>query len=81
LFSGVAAGTKKANIGKRTPTEYWTDTLRRTGYGITPETLGHPDTITGLKPQDMTYKSTSHYLRQLAGTEKPNKTMPAETGW
>ncbi|ELU12618.1 hypothetical protein CAPTEDRAFT_218924 [Capitella teleta] len=76
---GVASGSKRGNLRKGTPTEIWTDTLRRTGFGITPETLGQKQSLTGLKPQDMTYKSTSHYLRQMAGTEKMNKSMGADS--
>ena len=79
IIPGTSTGAKKGHIGKRTPTEYWTDTLRRTGVGITPETLGQQHSMTGLKKQDMSYKSTSHYLRQVAGTEKLAKTMPADS--
>lgn len=77
VYPGAVPGSKKAHIGKRTPTEFWTDTLRRTGYGITPETLNH-QSLTGLKHQDMSYKSTSHFLRQVAGTEKMSKTLPSD---
>ncbi|XP_061181859.1 IQ domain-containing protein E-like isoform X4 [Saccostrea echinata] len=63
----------------KTTTEYWVDTLRRTGTGITTQStgsVGTTNTFTGLKrPNEtaMAYLSTSSYLRQMAGTEKSKK--------
>ena len=62
--------------GKRhTATSAWTDTLRRTGVGITAETgKQNMESFSGLSKSQMKsmgYSSTSHYLRQKAGTERP----------
>ncbi|ESO82030.1 hypothetical protein LOTGIDRAFT_170441 [Lottia gigantea] len=58
----------------KTPIEYWVDTLRKTGSGISTES--GRNTFTGLKKDnglDMAYYSTSHHLRQVMGVEKPRK--------
>ncbi|XP_048764188.2 IQ domain-containing protein E-like isoform X2 [Ostrea edulis] len=63
----------------KSTTEYWVDTLRKTGTGITTQSTGSVGTIntfTGLhRPNEavMAYLSTSSYLRQKMGTEKANK--------
>ena len=56
--------------GGRTTTEYWSDTLRRTGVGISTESRGSLSGLNKSQTQHMAYNSTSHYLRQMAGTEK-----------
>lgn len=59
----------------KTTTEYWVDTLRKTGFGRSTESTGM-NTFSGLKKpkeRDMPYLSTSSYLRQMVGTEKPRK--------
>lgn len=58
----------------KTSTEYWVDTLRKTGIGRSTESIGM-NTFSGKRPreQDMAYLSTSSYLRQMVGTEKPQK--------
>ncbi|XP_060071720.1 IQ domain-containing protein E-like [Ylistrum balloti] len=59
----------------KTSTEYWVDTLRKTGIGRSTESTGM-NTFSGLKKpkeRDMPYLSTSSYLRQIVGTEKPKK--------
>ncbi|XP_022314329.2 uncharacterized protein LOC111118910 isoform X4 [Crassostrea virginica] len=63
----------------KSTTEYWVDTLRRTGTGITTQStggVGTTNTFTGLKrPNEaaMAYLSTSSYMRQMMGTEKTKK--------
>lgn len=63
----------------KSTTEYWVDTLRRTGTGITTQStgsVGTTNTFTGLKrPNEaaMAYLSTSSYMRQMMGTEKNKK--------
>ncbi|XP_050393678.2 IQ domain-containing protein E isoform X2 [Patella vulgata] len=59
----------------KTPIEYWVDTLRKTGTGISTESSGR-NTFTGLKKNNdlnMAYHSTSHHLRQMMGVEKAKK--------
>ncbi|XP_021351055.1 IQ domain-containing protein E-like isoform X2 [Mizuhopecten yessoensis] len=59
----------------KTTTEYWVDTLRKTGIGRSTESTGM-NTFSGLKKpkeRDMPYLSTSSYLRQMVGTEKTKK--------
>ncbi|CAH1793332.1 unnamed protein product [Owenia fusiformis] len=67
---GGLHGTKRGvNTTRKSATEYWTDTLRKTGHGISTEST--PNGMTGLKSsRAMPYNSTSHYMRQLAGTER-----------
>ncbi|XP_052266999.1 IQ domain-containing protein E-like isoform X2 [Dreissena polymorpha] len=62
----------------KTSNEYWIDTLRRTGTGFTTESIGM-NTFGGKRPRDkdMPYLSTSAYLRQMAGSEKPSKQADA----
>lgn len=89
--SGTALGPRgKSPTHPKTPTEYWTDTLRRTGVGYT--STGHLDSFSGLKKaqtRNMAYGSTSHFLRQMAGTEKafqaadpaPSKAAPGKPAY
>ncbi|XP_033752568.1 IQ domain-containing protein E-like isoform X2 [Pecten maximus] len=59
----------------KTSTEYWVDTLRKTGIGRSTESTGM-NTFSGLKKpkeRDMPYLSTSSYLRQMVGVEKTKK--------
>lgn len=58
----------------KTSTEYWVDTLRKTGIGRSTESTGM-NTFSGKRPreEDMAYLSTSVYMRQKAGIEKPQK--------
>ncbi|XP_071131556.1 IQ domain-containing protein E-like isoform X1 [Mytilus edulis] len=58
----------------KTSTEYWVDTLRKTGIGRSTESTGM-NTFSGKRPreQDMAYLSTSAYMRQMMGAEKPQK--------
>merc|ERR1711963_91296 len=59
----------------KTPTEFFVDTLRRTGVGLSSET-NKSQSLTGLKgsrEQTYPYMSTPHYLRQMMGTEKPGR--------
>ena len=70
----MSTGTKKNRTANRTAIEAWGDHLRRSGSGISTESKNN--TMTGLnktKTKDMSYASTSHYLRQLMGTEKTKK--------
>ncbi|XP_074647702.1 uncharacterized protein LOC141903482 isoform X2 [Tubulanus polymorphus] len=73
--SGTLGGGGKAKAGKpvkRSASEYWIDTLRKTGEGHSTESIGM-NTFTGIRRPDemnMAYLSTSHYLRQMKGTEK-----------
>ena len=60
----------------KTPTEFFVDTLRRTGVGISSET-NKSRSMSGLKghnEQVYPYMSTPHYLRQKMGTEKVHRT-------
>ena len=62
----------KGHMGKRSAAEYWTDTLRKTGVGISTESGANG--MTNLKStHGIAFSSTSHYLRQLAGLEKARK--------
>ena len=73
-YLGVSTGTKKNRTMNRTAVEAWGDHLRRSGSGISTESKNN--TMTGLnkaKTKDMSYASTSHYLRQLMGTEKTRR--------
>ena len=73
LTTALGSSSKKSRQGKRTPTELWTSTLRQSGVGFTPQTTTNMDSFTGLQKsqmQNMSYSSTSHFLRQKAGTEK-----------
>ncbi|XP_025100404.1 IQ domain-containing protein E-like isoform X2 [Pomacea canaliculata] len=59
----------------KTPVEYWVETLRKTGSGISTESTGM-NTFTGLKKANekyYPYMSTSHFMRQVMGTEKANR--------
>ncbi|KAI0233849.1 hypothetical protein LSAT2_015937 [Lamellibrachia satsuma] len=68
----------KGHMGKRSTAEYWTDTLRKTGFGISTESGANG--MTNLrKTQGMAYSSTSHYLRQIAGLEKARKVASEPT--
>ena len=82
IVVGPSPRVKKAHVGKRSPVEYWTDTLRKSGVGISTESSGM-NTMTGLNKtqgKNMAYSSTSHYLRQVVGTEKPKKGTVDFTG-
>lgn len=73
----------KSPSHKRTALEQWNNTLRRTGVGITTETMGSKDSFSGLRKsqmKNMSYGSTSHYLRQIVGTEKSKKLPPESPG-
>ena len=75
----VGPSKNKGHVGKRTTAEYWTDTLRKTGFGISTESGANG--MTNLrKAQGMAYSSTSHYLRQVAGLEKGRKVASDPTG-
>lgn len=62
---------KPGNTKNKTASEYWTETLRRSGHGLTGQTrkAGLSNLDKNLA-NDMAYGSTSHYLRQMVGAEK-----------
>ncbi|CAG5121322.1 unnamed protein product, partial [Candidula unifasciata] len=64
----------------KTPTEYFIDTLRKTGVGISAET-NKSQSLTGLKGSSLHYPylSTSHYMRNVMGTEKFPRTADDPT--
>ena len=73
----MSTGTKKG-LKSKSAVEAWGDHLRRSGSGISTESKNN--TMTGLtkaKTKDMSYASTSHYLRQLMGTEKGRRVESA----
>ena len=73
LNTGTTGSTKKT---KRPAVEYWNESLRRTGTGFSTESTHMSMTGLGRKQgKDMAYTSTSHYLRQLVGAEKPKRSM------
>ncbi|KAL4240651.1 hypothetical protein ACF0H5_001442 [Mactra antiquata] len=74
LTVGLASSRNPQSPRHKTAGEYWIDTLRKTGTGFTTESTGM-NSFSGKRPRDkdMPYLSTSSYLRQLAGTEKPGK--------
>ncbi|XP_013391541.1 IQ domain-containing protein E-like [Lingula anatina] len=65
----MASGKNKGHLGKRSPMEYWTDTLRKSGAVKDNSSMTFRDRH--VADRDMAYLSTSHYMRQMAGTEKP----------
>ncbi len=73
----MSTGTKKSQKGRSTgAVQAWGDNLRKSGTGISTESKG--SSMTGLnksRTKDMSYASTSHYLRQLAGAEKARKSF------
>ncbi|KAK3090919.1 hypothetical protein FSP39_015721 [Pinctada imbricata] len=72
---GLSGNRRPESPRHKTPTEYWVDTLRRTGIGISTESTSMNSLSAMRKNNDMNmaYLSTSSYLRQMAGTEKPRK--------
>ncbi|XP_064616436.1 IQ domain-containing protein E-like [Liolophura sinensis] len=70
----LANGRPPESPRRKTPVEYWVDTLRRSRTGISTESTGM-NSFTGLKKDNkhLAYLSTPSYLRQLAGTEKPRR--------
>jgi hypothetical protein len=77
--SGLTTGARKPGTpGKRTSMDYWMDALRKTGEGRSTNST-RMNTFTGGRPDqgNMPYMSTSHYLRQMVGTEKGKKS-PAD---
>ncbi|XP_053385019.1 golgin subfamily A member 6-like protein 22 isoform X2 [Mercenaria mercenaria] len=71
---GLASNRHPTSPRHKTVSEYWIDTLRKTGTGFTTESTGM-NTFSGKRPRDkdMPYLSTPAYLRQMAGTERPPK--------
>ncbi|XP_012939651.1 IQ domain-containing protein E [Aplysia californica] len=71
---------RAASPRRKTPTEFFVDTLRKTGVGLSSET-NKSQSMTGLKgPNDRQYPymSTPHYLRQVMGAERvPRSDDPA----
>lgn len=66
--------------GSRTLQDMQTELLRRTYRGVTSQS---DESFTGLDAQQratMPYSSTSHYLRQAHGFEKPRNTDPPPSG-
>jgi hypothetical protein len=83
MYYLTALGTSSKKGKPRTPTEYWSDTLRRTGVGLTPQTTSHMDSFSGLQKsqsRNMSYGSTSHFLRQRVGTEKTGTPRQQQIG-
>ncbi|KAK7507952.1 hypothetical protein BaRGS_00000917 [Batillaria attramentaria] len=67
-----AGGHRGESPRHKTPIEYWVETLRKTGTGISTESTGM-NTFSGLKKTNekfYPYLSTSHYMRNVMGTEK-----------
>jgi len=66
--------------GSRTLQSMQTDLLRRTYRGVTAQS---DESFTGLDAQQratMPYSSTSHFLRQAHGFEKPKPSDPPPSG-
>ncbi len=66
----------------KTSVEQWSETLSKTGVGLTTQTTNKSANMSALKKSQskhMAYSSTSHYLRQLVGTEKTRKTLVNDT--
>ncbi|XP_046379018.1 IQ domain-containing protein E-like isoform X1 [Haliotis rufescens] len=77
---GIANGRHPDTPHHKTPIEFWVDTLRKTGVGMSTESSGNA--MTGLKKGNdlnLAYLSTSHYMRQMMGTEKPRRNMDDPT--
>ncbi|XP_060594862.1 IQ domain-containing protein E-like isoform X2 [Ruditapes philippinarum] len=74
LTVGLASNRHPTSPRHKTVSEYWIDTLRKTGTGFTTESTGM-NTFSGKRPRDkdMPYLSTPAYLRQMAGTERQHK--------
>ena len=75
LLYGVVDGTTKGS--KKSAVDLWSESLNKTGVGITTQTISGRESLSGLKKsqlKNMSYSSTSHYLRQIVGTEKGRKT-------
>ena len=82
-LSALGTASKKGHQGKRTPTEFWSESLRRTGVGLTPQTTSNMDSFSGLEKsqtRNMSYGSTSHFLRQRVGTEKTGTPRQQQNG-
>ncbi|GFO47703.1 Iq domain-containing protein e-like [Plakobranchus ocellatus] len=64
---------RSASPRHKTPTEYFVDTLRKTGVGLSSET-NKSQSMTGLNRAGgdglFPYRSTSHYMRQVMGIER-----------
>lgn len=75
---GLASSRRPQSPRHKTASEYWIDTLRKTGQGISTESTGM-NTFSGKRPRDkdMAYLSTPSYLRQMVGTEKSGKANDA----
>ncbi|XP_052764700.1 IQ domain-containing protein E-like isoform X2 [Mya arenaria] len=71
---GLSGSSRPQSPRHKTASEFWIDTLRKTGTGFTTESTGM-NTFNGKRPRDkdMPYLSTPSYLRQIAGTEKQGK--------
>ncbi|KAL3877716.1 hypothetical protein ACJMK2_035381 [Sinanodonta woodiana] len=72
---GLSGSRHPESPRHKTPSEYWVDTLRKTGIGFSTESTGM-NTFSGLKrPNEMAipYLSTSSFMRQMMGTEKGRK--------
>ncbi|XP_067670716.1 IQ domain-containing protein E-like isoform X2 [Haliotis asinina] len=77
---GLANGRHPDTPHHKTPIEFWVDTLRKTGMGMSTESSGNA--MTGLKKgndMNLAYLSTSHYMRQMMGTEKPRRNVDDPT--
>lgn len=67
---------RAASPRHKTVTEYFVDTLRKTGVGLSSET-NRSQSMTGLNRVGdalFPYRSTSHYMRQVMGTERGSPT-------
>ncbi|KAK3756906.1 hypothetical protein RRG08_009448 [Elysia crispata] len=63
---------RSASPRHKSVTEYFVDTLRKTGVGLSSET-NKSQSMTGLNRNGdslFPYRSTSHYMRQVMGTER-----------
>lgn len=71
---GLSSNRRPHSPRHKTASEYWIDTLRKTGQGISTESTGM-NTFSGKRPRDrdMPYLSTPHHLRQMVGTEKAGR--------
>ncbi|CAL1527285.1 unnamed protein product [Lymnaea stagnalis] len=72
----LSNGYRPTSPRHRTPTEFFIDTLRKTGVGLSTETNKN-QSLTGLprgNTQAYPYLSTSHYMRQVMGVENSART-------
>ncbi|XP_046552516.1 LOW QUALITY PROTEIN: uncharacterized protein LOC124262112 [Haliotis rubra] len=77
---GLANGRHPDTPHHKTPIEFWVDTLRKTGMGKSQRVRGNA--MTGLKKgndMNLAYFSTSHYMRQMMGTEKARRNVDDPT--